>query len=375
MAAPTLYWVDGFEFRTTVAALFAAGGTNPYATSAGVAPAWDTSVKKNGAASLQLVPTVAAASRLHSIAHQSSKTGWVASFYVYIASLPASDLQLAKSDNGNTQIALTYSASAGKFQWNAVSFGPALSSATWYLVDLYLDVSANPWQLKARIDGDGSTEMTGTKAVASTTFSGSPSLGTALTTGPAASMNYDDLVMSYTLADYPIGAHSVQILKPTSDGTHNAGTNVMENQSGTDIGVASAFPLIDEVPAENSDYIKQSASGSGNYAEVIFANPSPAWGATYWCALEGEAAGVSDMLFRVTDGSGNTLLDQGGVGAVSSTTRRYSAAYLAGDPGGRRGRVGFASDVVPVPRALTFIAQAANPPGYENVDGVGAPIS
>lgn len=378
---PTLLHADGFEFQLFNTNAFAAGGTATYTTVTNAAP--DTSIFRTGAASLAVSPTGAAAGQVQKTIAAGSRTG-VASFYIYFpTSLPASDALIAHVGGptattarpqmyfhqATSKLALAY----GSNLTNVSDFGAAISANTWYLVDWKVDISGTTFTQTAQLDGANSA--TPTKSAQTATDITLFALGSTSTTGPAITINYDDWVFGVTLADYPLGAHSVALLKPTSDGTHNAGTNVIEANGGADIdgSTTTAFNLIDEVPPENADYIQQSATGSGNYAEVVFASPPAGtkWGTTYWCAIEGAAANGSDMLLRVVDSGGSTLLDQGGAGAVSGTTRRYSVGYLAGDPTGNKGRVGFATDVSPVPRALTFVAQVAYVPSAAATDFVG----
>lgn len=137
----------------------------------------------------------------------------------------------------------------------------------WMCVDLSFNVSANPWVLKAQMDGQ---EFSGNSAQAADTF-----INTRVGAASSAARveYYDDIIFSVTAADYPIGPGGTEILLPTSDGTHNAGTNIMENQAGTDIGVVTAYDLIDDIPMTTATtYIRQAAIGTGNYAEILFGN-------------------------------------------------------------------------------------------------------
>lgn len=149
-----------------------------------------------------------------------------------------------------------------------IATGSSYTTGVWYCLDWSVDVSANPWQLKAKINGG--TEFSGSSAQAADTITGYQ-IGTSST---AAWVSYvDDVVVSYTLADYPIGEGGTEILLPTSDGTHNAGTNIMENQAGADIGVVTAYDLIDDIPMTTATtYIRQAAVGTGNYATINFGN-------------------------------------------------------------------------------------------------------
>lgn len=365
--APTLTTVDGFEFQLFSTTTFAAGGTANY--SAATTAAVETTIVKNGAASLKVSPTTSAAGQVAKLQASGMRTG-VVSFYIQIAStLPVTDLTIATTAGPTGPPTLQYNATSGKFKMTfstvVQDFGPVIVADTWYLIDWKFDVSGTTFTATAQVDGNASIGATNTRASQTAADVTTIRCGSSSTTGPAATIYYDDWLIGSTLSDYPFGPHKVGLLKPTSDGTHVTTGSIVEDQAGTVIGASytTANSLIDEVPPENTDYIKQIAAGTGDYAEVVFASPSEitVWGSTYWCAIEGAATNASDMLLRVVNSGGTTQLDQGGTGAVSGTTRRCSVGYLAGNPSGNKGRMGFASDVSPVPRALTFVCQYAAP--------------
>lgn len=384
--APTLVHVDGFEFQVISTSFFGSTASpRTYDTVTGnVTP--DTTTVHSGGASMKCDPTatVAAEIRRNTAAGQRA---FVASVYVNFSVLPTGStaLLILQGVTGVGNMSVRFNPVTNKFGLynSATSLGDLVMepvvTGRWYLLDFKMDASANPNAASARVDGKAASEVSSTAVLAASDFL-TARLSSASTTGPAATYYLDDWIYGHTLADYPLGHHAVELLKPTSDGTHvTTGSNV-EDQASTVIApgtYTTAYSLVDEVPPEDAtDYIKQVAIASGDYAEVVFATPTGTpWGATYWAAISGAAAGASDMLFRVVNSGGSTLLDIGGVGSVSGTTKRYSCNYVAGDPTGNKGRMGFAStDVSPVPRAMTFVAQAVRPTGVENVDGLGIPI-
>lgn len=372
MAPIGIQIVDGFEFQGLFTTGFNAGGTALYSNNA--ATAVETSVVRTGGASLKVTPGAAAAGRL-SYAMPAGQRSIVVSFYIRFEAgtgFPASDANLFQITvtTASQQARVNYDSASGKLKLVnnntllGTTFGPALSTGVWYHVEVYFDTSATTYVLKARVNDDVSTEVSVGRSGLAAEDIALVTLGTAVATGPASTLYFDDVIVSNTLADYPLGPYTVEKLAPTSDGTHNGGTNVIEKNGGTDIGggTTDAYTMVNEVPPENTDYIQQAGAGSGNYAEVVFANPSAAsWGATYRCAIEGAGGGASDLLIRIVDSGGTTKVDQGGAGAVSGTTRRYSRGYVDGNVTGNKARIGFATDVTPVPRALTVIGEAAIP--------------
>jgi hypothetical protein len=152
--------------------------------------------------------------------------------------------------------------------------GAVPSLNTWYCLDVKVFVGSTTWTLNWKIDNVNQTAGSWSGQT-STTFNTALTLGATSTLGGADTWDgyMDDWIVSQTAADYPIGGGGTKALIPSSDGTHNAGTNVMENQAGADIGVVTAYDLIDAIPMSTATtYIRQLANGTGNYAEVQFAN-------------------------------------------------------------------------------------------------------
>lgn len=174
-----------------------------------------------------------------------------------------------------------------------IATGPSYSTGIWYRIDWKADVSANPWNLYARIDGG--TEFSGTSAQAADTII-NYTIGT--TSTAAQKYLHDDVVISLTSGDYPIGAGGTELIIPTSDGTHNAGVNVIEDNAGTDIGTTTAYDKINSVPFSSATYIRQAANGTGNYAEVLFgdlvANVSSIIGANVVLAYTSETTSANN---------------------------------------------------------------------------------
>jgi hypothetical protein len=135
-----------------------------------------------------------------------------------------------------------------------------------YLIDLRINQSGTTWTVDWAIDGVAQTQVSATGQTAGDIAS--IRLGT--NTASVVILGWiDDIFASATSGDYPIGPHGTEFLSPASDGTHNAGTNTMENQAGTDIG--TAWSLLDDVPMSvATEYLRQATIGTGNYAEVVF---------------------------------------------------------------------------------------------------------
>jgi hypothetical protein len=159
------------------------------------------------------------------------------------------------------------------FNGNASDTASSITPVTgqWYRLDFRIDVSSNPYTVSWQIDGTAQTQHS--YAAAATTLS---TFNLRTGTGLAQIVYHDDVILSATSGDYPIGVGSIEGLRPTSDGTHNAGANVIEDNDGNDIGAVTAYDHLSKDPFSSSlgTYIKQSATGTGNYAEVNFADTS-----------------------------------------------------------------------------------------------------
>lgn len=139
--------------------------------------------------------------------------------------------------------------------------GPTIG--VWYRVDARANLSGNPNVLDWQIDGVD-------KPQASSAIAAEDILGLYVGSASTTTADYyiDDVVYSLTSGDYPIGPGGTERLAPSSDGTHNAGTNTMEDQAGNDVGAVTAYDKLNSDPPDATTYIRQATIGTGNYAEV-----------------------------------------------------------------------------------------------------------
>jgi hypothetical protein len=235
--------------------------------------------------------------------------------------------------------------------------GPVVSDNAWHRLDFWLDSSGTTYTLKWRVDGTPQTDATQAGLSANNLvrliFSSSDTFHTL-------TVEFDDFVSGDNGAtDYPInngGDYTVLFLSPTSDGTHNAGVNVIEDQAGTDIVSPNAFPLLDEIPPTNTDYIRQVAIGAGNYAEVNFADTAETNILAVCGLLVGGSAQASSPngTARIVDSGGTTLVNlfSGDMGGGSLTDRVVNLkipdpggdGWTQADLNGIKLRVGFSSN-------------------------------
>jgi len=226
---------------------------------------------------------------------------------------------------------------------NASSTGIPIVSNRWYCIDVKLDISNNPWTCDVKVDGVSATQAT--NAVAASTYT---SMLLADSLDSVSDIYFDDIILSQTTGDYPIGPGYVNHFVPTSDGTHNvAGANDFERSAtGTDItnATTTAFQLIDDLPLETgapTDWINLIAPpNSTDYVEVIFGaasginTPLVAPRAVEVVnAYTSSATGTNNLRLAVNDNG--TLNDAFNANAALTTTNcKYTTKQYASGPAG-----------------------------------------
>jgi hypothetical protein len=221
-----------------------------------------------------------------------SGTHLVARFYIYFkTAVPTADSYIAFISNGTASDVMgacfknsdskIYAASGAARPTFGAS-GVSVVANTWYLIDLHINQTSGAKTVDVKVNGTacGQKGTTGTSASAALQLGSGQFVAAATST-----MDYDDFILSSTLADYPIGAGSVYAFVPTADGTHNITTsgNFIRGSAGTAISnsTTDSYLLVDDQPLNDSagvanDYITYVVDvGSGNeYVEHIF-GPAP----------------------------------------------------------------------------------------------------
>ncbi len=192
-------------------------------------------------------------------------------FHVRLPSLPASTQHLLHLEPTSGQTAkLRFNATTGRLQaafWSSVQDAslPVMPGA-WHRVDMRVTTNATPRTIEWEVDGVPQATVSEVDAAADLIRLQIGAEGSATYV-----CDYDDFAMSHTAGDFPIGEGFVVPLRPNADGGHNAGANVIERQDAQDIGVVTAFDLLDELPMSSAaDYVRQVAVGAGQFAEVQF---------------------------------------------------------------------------------------------------------
>lgn len=356
------------------------GASGQHWTIAGTA-SFSTSTVRSGARSFRINPTSSVGSFVHTLP---SANKFVVRAYVYFATLPSWEVPLISIDIGGVKTGIFFNpfASPGG---NNIALGSTSSSGgvsftvvtgQWYMFEMSLDASSNPWHLIGKVNG---TDLIGQDAAIAA------STGTDIYLGPPAGITnstsdffIDDVVVSQTLADYPIGAGYVNHFVPTSDGTHTATTTtIVKGTIATPVGanVAGAtdvFNWVNAVPllggaTDNTRLVNQQSNGTTLYAEVVFgpapgiSTPSRAPRAVEVITADRQAATTTgDFTTKLNDnGTESSIIARGVV--AGSLTDRYATKQYASPPGAGawtvvsgagnfnniRARFGYASDANP----------------------------
>lgn len=355
-------YLTGFEYGLTP--VTSGGGLATGINGAGGDVVIETTTVRSGGYSLKVSPAGVTAARLSKGVSAGVVVGRM---YIRFNSLPAGDIRfgyfsaaLGSACNLQFQNSTSYLG----IQWGtgSITYKPtAISANTWYRLDYLVDMASNPRTCDWQLDGSAATQVTSSET-------GSTCDGLRWGTNNNSDVYtcfYDDMIYTDTSGDYPIGEGQVVGLSPTSDGTHNPGTNVMEDASGNDIGAVTAYNLLDDVPLDTggaADRVQQTVNGTGNYAEVVFAAiPSAsavngAWGLlAYQSASTASNQGATimshDNFSSFSDIFGNPTTR----GDMSEASEFYKSAVIT-DPGGGwtgsetlKARIGYSGDANPDP--------------------------
>lgn len=192
--------------------------------------------------------------------------------YVYFpTALPSSSMQFITGNGTGIFANVRYNSATGNFEvgnsdlWTA---GSAAAANTEYRIDFRINISGTTYTMDWQINGVEQTQW----ALGSQTPSTWSNLRLGSQNSSTGTVLFQHLILSVTSADYPIGPGGTECLLPESDGTHNAGTNVIEDNTGADIGVTPAYNKVNTLPPGTTPYIRQAVNGTGNYAEIQFAN-------------------------------------------------------------------------------------------------------
>jgi hypothetical protein len=347
---PTPVKLTGFEHGAVSAT---GGGLFSAVTGTGLSA--DAAVARTGTYSLKVTDPVGTANN-GSLAIAAGTAA--VRVYLRLASLPAADVnELLMLDTAlGNDLRLGYQTSSKKL---TLRFGAAavtvasstVAAGTWYRIDLRLVASSNPraavWQIDGAVQTPISSAETG--STVSTLRLGSTAVADTFTA------NYDDVLISATSGDYPIGAGTVVGLRPDGMGT-NSTPGSFRNDDGTVID-ANTYQRLDDSPMTSlTDYVRQQTIGANDYVEVTFGDTNTSCVVGVSGLLGYHAAGTAADTGKTSifDGSTERVVFNGD---MSQTPLQYlsvilapaSAPWTPSAVNGLQARIGYSSDVTPNP--------------------------
>lgn len=345
---PSATWLTGMEHGVVSTS---GGGLFEY----GVGASAVSSPARTGSYALRLTATGSGAYVGKSV----SGSTLVMRFAIRFNSLPSANVNSLASSyvTAGTNLMLGYRASDqrltltyGAIGANSAASGSPIAANTWYVIDMRAQVGSNPRTGDWRIDGVAQPSVSSAETAASNTLVGLGSNATETFTA-----YYDDILASTTAADYPIGGGLVRALRPDSVGTHDFATN-FRHEDGTAID-GTSWNRLTETPMDSSAASVQQRTASGSSSLAFnFADPADTCirAVSAVLAYHSSGNGGNNGKTSIFDGSVERNVFSGDMGG---TTLGYKSTVIPPDGtgwtktelSGLVGRVGYATDVNPIP--------------------------
>jgi hypothetical protein len=364
--APTLVAIEGWEHQipSTCPSNFA----YLYA-----ACTYDTGVFNGGSASLKVVEDGV---HVCNAAWQgfAASAARVVSVYFRVTTAPAATSNIFESDYNLVNPFYFKVTTGGVLQavmGASTVNGPNVADSAWHRLDYRALTPNGTHTIDWQVDGAAQTQVAlagqGAENMDTFMYAGSN------TTSHNLTFWCDDLLISNTSGDYPIGPHKVLAVLPDADGTHVGAADIMVNETDVDIvtpGYTTAHDLVLSVPPTTGHRVQQKAINANDYAEVLFADTaeSTVWGVEGFVGVGKSSAASTNGTSRIVDIDGNTLTNIFSGNHATAGLYYYAAAIAA--PGGAwtptglnglKGRMGFSSDVTPNPYWHFLMLQYAVP--------------
>jgi hypothetical protein len=261
----TASYLSGFESGAISAV---GGGLFLEVHTLGGTPTAESTVKRNGGHSLRVAKNNAGASY---VLNKLEGTSGVERVAIRFPALPSADLDrvLGMGITAGNSLRIGYTASSNRLEVHFAG-GPKIAASSpvtagaWHVIELNLDVGANPRTADWRIDG---VAQSGTSSPEAASTLASVWWGSAVP-ADVFTANYDDVLVSQTPADYPIGDGRVLALRPNS----SAGPAAFSNDDGTGVD-ATSYTRLDDNPMDSiADNVYQNAISGTSYVELGFEN-------------------------------------------------------------------------------------------------------
>lgn len=304
-------------------------------------------------------------------------TLFVVSFYFKLVSTPTgatmrifqsiADASCHIGINTSGQVLAAFGAGTS----NVIGTGPSVTDGAWHRIDARIDSGPATHTIDWYCDGTLQTQAHSGLVAASNQTSWNVGSNIATATG---TFQVDDLVLSATSGNLPIGAHTVFSTVPSDDNAESVyGTGVMQQATGVDLSSSNkGYQYLDDWPpttgVNNADSVTQAAAGAGNFVSVEFGD-APAyvtttalWGVSAVAAIQSDGVTANNGTTRIVDAAGNTLTDVFS-GDMSETGQHYTRAKITAPAGGwtkdgfnaARARIGFSTDSTTDPEWLALM--------------------
>lgn len=381
-ALPTLVWCTGFEYGVV-----ASSGASVFTNVSGT-PTVQNSVVRSGGYSLFIDSPGGGTST--NVRHNHAGTPQIAVTRGYIR-IPTGGLPNANSTLLGWQI-LTAATTAG-FQLSTLGVARAIvgsgtaivSSITlnldqWYRIDMRLIITGTTWTLDWAVDGIEQTQATWVGQATTDSIQGLR-IGSSSTTA-VYKLYADDIALSETSADYPIGPGRAIKLSPIADGTHSPSTpDCIRGGAAAPAlisGSNQAWQYMDDVPfpfgaSPTTDRISKDLSTTthpAHYVEMTFEQLTGQLkinGVSGLLAYGGDSATANNGSTIAVNSAGteSSIYGTSATGAdMSEITVFYKGAMVTAPAVGwniqevnaLKMRLGYGNDVSPVPfwQALMF---------------------
>ena len=274
-------------------------------------------------------------------------------FYVYFTTLPSAhvDIFSVGTAGASTSWGVKYDSGNLLFSHDGTGLSSAPFSVTtnvWYRVELYFDMSGTSHTRTLLVDG--------TLVYHSFDFIGTAFTADCIHCGPrrnsmSADFAIDDVIVSYTLSDFPFGPGFVNHFHPVSDGSHNiAGTgDFMDTAQAVSLtnATTNAHALLAQIPITLFGTFIQIVAppNAADYVECVF-GPCPGISTpvipprAVECiiAIAQSGTGAGNMEVRLNDNGTNNAV-YSATGVAGSTTVIYKRKHYATPPSGSSWKV------------------------------------
>lgn len=237
-------------------------------------------------------------------------------FYIYFTTLPGADTFLAIDTSGNGVAFIKSDNSIRATIQNGATNGASgvvITTGQWYRIDCKA-VNGATFTSDVQVDGTACAQASQAGAAGS-----NPTIRFGAINSATADFYIDDLIVSGTSGDYPIGAGTIVGQYPSADGTHGGGwatgtfgkgTSGATNASNTDTDIWQSLDNPLTQTAAGAWVSNLTAVATTNYVEfrngTMPTNASTINGAMLVVASHSASATANNFNFDINDGSGHT---------------------------------------------------------------------